>query len=230
MNVRRSGPRVAYYAYRYYDPLTGRWSSRDPIYESGGVNLYEFLRNDSIQTVDILGLISTPMPSGWQDFGCDKLGDLAKKLMDDLKKRKGDLLSDPCDLYNNPNPPPGKGTYKGHRQMHGQTQRQLRGVLDKMDTNGCPPPPGARQVATEPTPSRPRPRGYSPFVPQPTPQMYQQVFGMSGTALAAGFGAGLLAAPAVIGGGAALATPPGQAAALAVAPALGGALVPAFAN
>ncbi|MEI7957239.1 MAG: RHS repeat-associated core domain-containing protein, partial [Verrucomicrobiota bacterium] len=31
-----------YYGYRYYDPLTGRWPSRDPIGEKGGVNLYGF--------------------------------------------------------------------------------------------------------------------------------------------------------------------------------------------
>ena len=32
-----------YYGYRYYDPLTGRWPSRDPIEEEGGVNLYGFV-------------------------------------------------------------------------------------------------------------------------------------------------------------------------------------------
>ena len=29
-----------YYGYRYYDPVTGRWPSRDPIEDNGGVNLY----------------------------------------------------------------------------------------------------------------------------------------------------------------------------------------------
>ncbi|MFZ9938074.1 MAG: RHS repeat-associated core domain-containing protein, partial [Luteolibacter sp.] len=32
-----------YYGYRYYDPVTGRWPSRDPIEEEGGLNLYGFL-------------------------------------------------------------------------------------------------------------------------------------------------------------------------------------------
>jgi RHS repeat-associated protein len=35
---------VAYYGYRYYDPVTGRWPSRDPIEERGGDNLYAFVR------------------------------------------------------------------------------------------------------------------------------------------------------------------------------------------
>jgi RHS repeat-associated protein len=46
-----------YYAYRYYDPMTGRWPSRDPIEERGGVNLYGFTGNSSINFIDILGNI-----------------------------------------------------------------------------------------------------------------------------------------------------------------------------
>jgi RHS repeat-associated protein len=43
------------YLYRYYDPQTGRWPSRDPIEEEGGMNLYEFVRNDGVGRVDVLG-------------------------------------------------------------------------------------------------------------------------------------------------------------------------------
>jgi hypothetical protein len=49
------GVSVAYYGYRYYDPLTGRWPSRDPIEERGGVNLYGFVGNKSIFIIDMLG-------------------------------------------------------------------------------------------------------------------------------------------------------------------------------
>ena len=45
---------VADYLYRYYDPLTGRWPSRDPIEERGGVNLYGFVGNDG-NSIDVLG-------------------------------------------------------------------------------------------------------------------------------------------------------------------------------
>jgi RHS repeat-associated protein len=44
-----------YYGYRYYDPLTGRWPSRDPIEERGGLNLYGFVRNDGLNRFDRLG-------------------------------------------------------------------------------------------------------------------------------------------------------------------------------
>jgi RHS repeat-associated protein len=45
-----------YYGYRYYDPMTGRWPSRDPIEEQGGVNLYGFVGNDGVDKFDVLGL------------------------------------------------------------------------------------------------------------------------------------------------------------------------------
>jgi len=48
---------VACYGYRYYDPLTGRWPSRDPIGEEGGVNLYGFVRNDGVDQFDLVGLL-----------------------------------------------------------------------------------------------------------------------------------------------------------------------------
>ena len=44
-----------YYGYRWYDPLTGRWPSRDPIEEEGGINLYEFCYNYSFFWFDFLG-------------------------------------------------------------------------------------------------------------------------------------------------------------------------------
>jgi integrase/recombinase XerD len=47
---------VTDYTYRYYDPLTGRWPSRDPIGERGGVNLYGFVENNGISRWDFLGL------------------------------------------------------------------------------------------------------------------------------------------------------------------------------
>ena len=46
---------VACYGYRYYDPLTGRWHSKDSIGERGGLNLYGFVANDGIDSVDLWG-------------------------------------------------------------------------------------------------------------------------------------------------------------------------------
>jgi RHS repeat-associated protein len=46
-----------YYGYRWYDAVAGRWASRDPIEEDGGVNLFGFLYNNTQNKIDILGLI-----------------------------------------------------------------------------------------------------------------------------------------------------------------------------
>jgi RHS repeat-associated protein len=44
-----------YYLYRLYDPTVQRWVNRDRIEEFGGVNLFEFSLNDSIDKFDTLG-------------------------------------------------------------------------------------------------------------------------------------------------------------------------------
>ncbi len=44
------------YGRRYYLPETGQWASRDPLGEQGGVNLYAFCRNNSVNYIDPLGL------------------------------------------------------------------------------------------------------------------------------------------------------------------------------
>lgn len=53
-----------YYGYRYYDPSTGRWPSRDPIFERGGNNVYGFIQNRGINDVDLLGKSSIWVPPG----------------------------------------------------------------------------------------------------------------------------------------------------------------------
>ena len=40
--------------------MTGRWLSRDPIGETGGVNIINFVKNNSCNEYDVLGLISMP--------------------------------------------------------------------------------------------------------------------------------------------------------------------------
>jgi RHS repeat-associated protein len=47
-----------YYGFRYYSPVLGRWVSRDPIGEDGGVNLYAFVGNNPVNTVDFQGMTS----------------------------------------------------------------------------------------------------------------------------------------------------------------------------
>ncbi len=68
---------VPYYGYRYYNPDLGRWINRDPIEERGGVNLYGFINNQPLASLDSLGLVeysfSPESPEGAPWFWSDKL-------------------------------------------------------------------------------------------------------------------------------------------------------------
>jgi RHS repeat-associated protein len=56
---------------RWYDSVTGRWLSKDPIGLEGGLNLYAFCGNDPVNFIDPSGLF-------WQEAG-NVLGDVAGK-------------------------------------------------------------------------------------------------------------------------------------------------------
>jgi RHS repeat-associated protein len=66
---------IHYYGYRYYDPNTGRWPSRDPIGERGGVNLYGFLNNNALTKYDLLGANENPVNVGYAIVGWDDPND-----------------------------------------------------------------------------------------------------------------------------------------------------------
>ena len=81
---------LLYYGYRYYDPITGRWPSRDPIEERGGVNLYGFVGNDGVNWVDVLGLKLIVTDDCVKEL-LKKLKELdhrLKKMVDDLESSK----------------------------------------------------------------------------------------------------------------------------------------------
>jgi RHS repeat-associated protein len=59
--------------YRAYDPDTGRWLSRDPIEEEGGLNLYGYVGNNPVYDADFLGLASN---------SCCTFGDCFGKCLD----------------------------------------------------------------------------------------------------------------------------------------------------
>jgi RHS repeat-associated protein len=44
------------YGFRFYNSTTGRWASRDPIGERGGLNLYGFVQNNGANISDYVGL------------------------------------------------------------------------------------------------------------------------------------------------------------------------------
>ena len=53
---------LLYYGFRYYTASEGRWVSRDPVQEMGGINLYVLVDNSPQNLTDFLGLEGTNDP------------------------------------------------------------------------------------------------------------------------------------------------------------------------
>ncbi len=109
------------YQLRDYSPEMGRWVSRDPICEEGGINIYSFVGNDSMNRFDSIGERWHYFRGGagaalvWKDSVYDRVETLASMLhLDTPTGIKGsDWLRDmsgmpvsranPCTLYTVPN-------------------------------------------------------------------------------------------------------------------------------
>ena len=84
-----------YYGYRFYDPNLQRWPNRDPINELGGMNLYEFVRNQPTIRRDSFGLYGL---TGSVD--CDGLLRQIEQLESDITAAKQEGQDDPA-MYAN---------------------------------------------------------------------------------------------------------------------------------
>ena len=87
-----------YYGYRYYDPVTGRWPSRDPIEEEDGANLFVFLTNDGLNSTDLLGLKKGGSESSYEaanTAGVQALIDSRAELEAGIKRAKKNKVKKP---------------------------------------------------------------------------------------------------------------------------------------
>ena len=106
--LRRPPPRekrvhVTGYTYRYFDPVTGRWPSRDPIGENGGENLFSMVFNCPSNYVDFLGRDPIPNTHGGNtfhlnpdNFGSNSLADFVKDINGKFVKHPKPNLSGQC--------------------------------------------------------------------------------------------------------------------------------------
>ncbi len=58
---------LLYFGYRYYNPGAGGWTSKDPLQESAGLNLYCYVNNSPINRQDKLGGITIHLNSEESD-------------------------------------------------------------------------------------------------------------------------------------------------------------------
>jgi RHS repeat-associated protein len=72
---------------RFYSPRLGRWVSRDPIGEQGGINVCAFAGNRSPYRVDALGLKTTPDPTALRFAWLACIGNMLKRDTDRLLAR-----------------------------------------------------------------------------------------------------------------------------------------------
>ena len=98
-----------YYGYRYYSPMLQRWITRDPVEESGGMNLYTLCANSSINSFDVLGLWTYNfLGSKWS---ASEIGSIVKGF-ETLKYRMPKYLSSWRDWASAASKLPDKCTYK----------------------------------------------------------------------------------------------------------------------
>lgn len=75
---------------RAYDSDAGRWISRDPITENGGLNLYEYVGNSPLQLVDPFGLV--PDPYGFDE--AESLGTMGSQRGIDIARQAPQIVQD----------------------------------------------------------------------------------------------------------------------------------------
>jgi RHS repeat-associated protein len=104
------------YGYRFYVPELGKWINRDPIGERGGVNLYGFVGNSTINKADYLGKVwSNTMALAHyfakggdvtltQIGGVDIVTSSIQPKIDEWKKRARDAAHAEGKLLSCPNP------------------------------------------------------------------------------------------------------------------------------
>ena len=91
-----------YYGYRYYDPASTKWLTRDPLGERGGDNLTAFCQNDPVNRYDPTGLASKWNPLGWPGKLVQGVGWVLKKSRIPLVKNVGPTIESAGTLVESP--------------------------------------------------------------------------------------------------------------------------------
>jgi RHS repeat-associated protein len=83
---------LLYYGMRYYSPATGRWMSRDPIFELSGYNIYSAISNNSLNSFDVLGLSESGKCGNSKNCGQKVTTKLNIPINNDINKKIKDFF------------------------------------------------------------------------------------------------------------------------------------------
>jgi RHS repeat-associated protein len=138
---------------RDYDPVTGRWTIKEPLGFSAGVsNLYEYALGDPINFVD---------PTGLDSEYCEHLRKEINALRNEIAERYQVQRADPRDLFNTRRT--GEDSWDGHNEQIENKQTRLQNKLKEWQNSPCNGsgglPEDAWKWATVPVPTQPEPKG-----------------------------------------------------------------------
>lgn len=91
---------VCYYGFRYYDSSNGRWFNRDPIGEAGGLNLFGFVFNEPLNSIDLFGLTSTCCDCSDEESAVESALATYENLKEQLEQKRDQLIQDKRTLRN----------------------------------------------------------------------------------------------------------------------------------
>ena len=148
--------------HRYYDSSGGRFLTRDPIGYDGGINLYSYVANNPINSIDPLGLDPTmKLPSNPSGLPPSWKHDPSHRYGERYRHPNGDQLD-----FHPKNPTKSPKTHGGNDHWHHNNSKKHLYPGDEIpDPDACAEPPAEPKPNPDPIPFVPVPAPRPPRIP-----------------------------------------------------------------